>query len=55
MNIEVVLKKVEAIISSLKLRSPKFTGQLTLCINFYKGEAKDIVKEVEREREPIDT
>jgi len=50
MNIEVVLKEIEAIICSLKLHKPKFTGQLKLEINFYEGEVQDIVKESERER-----
>lgn len=35
-------------------RDPKFTGSLTLRVNFQKGVAKDL-KITERKREKIDT
>jgi len=50
MNIEKLMKKIECIINSLMLRKGKFTGKLTLEINFFEGEPKDIVSETLRER-----
>jgi hypothetical protein len=54
MNIEVLTKHVESIIMSLMMREPKFTGSLTLQLNFFDGKPKDIVKEIERKREKIE-
>ena len=54
MNIESLTKRVESIIMSLMVRKPKFTGQLTLQINFFEGNAKDITKEIVRERIKIE-
>jgi NRPS condensation-like uncharacterized protein len=42
-------KKLESILNSFMLKVGKFTGSLTLKINFRDGEAKDIEKKV-RER-----
>ena len=55
MNIEILLKKVEAAIVSFYARhKPNFTGQLTLEINFFKGKAKDITKCWRGEKEKIE-
>lgn len=50
MKLEPLLKRVESIILNLMARKPQFTGQLTLQINFFEGKAKDITKEITRER-----
>lgn len=55
MHPEQLIKKIEAAVATLLAREPLFTGSLTIQANFYKGQAKDFVKEIERSREKIET
>lgn len=48
-----LLKQIESAFDTLLKREPKFTGSLTLQVNFQEGVAKDIIKTVERSRELI--
>lgn len=54
MTIEPLLKRMESIIVTLLTRKPRFTGQVTLVVNFYQGRAKDITKEIMKERIKFD-
>jgi hypothetical protein len=53
MNLEQLLKRIEAALVKLLLTEPQFTGSMTFEINFKDGQAKDFVKTAERSRTKI--
>jgi len=50
LNLEQLLKKLEAALAALLVTEPNFTGSLSLEMHFKDGQAKDIIKQVERNR-----
>lgn len=54
LNLEKFLHQIEQSIKEVLVGRSDFTGSLTLTVNFLDGEAKDLIREVERQRIKVD-